>query len=256
MKKVFKIIRITLEALLTIPAFSLSVVGIIFYWFFRLIGLKTCGEKVSHFFYYILCVWIMFFIGARVHVEGRENIPQKSESVIYAPNHNSLIDVPLFYASLKRFPAMMAKKELFKIPLMHALLVSLGCIKIDRKGAHSIVEAIRSGCKTIENGNSLVVFPEGTRSKTGRIGTFKNGAFKIAERTMCPIVPVVIKNDRYLLESASSLFRVDVYIKFLPQVETKDLSEEEQKELGAVVERKVKEEWEKLPGYGKRRIEK
>lgn len=253
MKKILKIIRITVAAVLVVPAFSLGFLGIILYWFFTLIRLKKVGEKVSHFLFYILCLWIMVFLGARIHIEGRENIPGKDESVIYAPNHNSLIDVPFFYFSLRRFPAMMAKKELFKIPLMHGLLVALGCIKIDRKGAHSIVEAIRSGCKTIESGRSLVVFPEGTRSKTGRIGTFKNGAFKIAERTMCPVVPVVIKNDRYLLEGASSLLPVDVYIKFLPKVETKDLDEEEKKELGAVVEMKVKEEWEKLPSYGKRR---
>lgn len=249
MKKILKFIRVFIAAVLILPFFVFGIVGIIFYWFFTLLRMRKTADAVSHFFYYILCCWIMFFLGARIHVEGRENIPPKSEAVVYAPNHNSLIDVPLFYKVLGRFPAMMAKKELFKVPVMHGCLVSLKCIKIDRKGAHSIVEAIRSGCKTIESGHSIVIFPEGTRSKTGEIGPFKNGAFKIAERTGCPVVPVVIKNDRYLLESARSLGIVDVYIKFLPKVETANLGEEEKKNLTGMVEKEIRTEWSKLPAY-------
>ncbi len=251
MKKVLKFIRIFISAVIIIPFFVLAIIGIVLYWLFTLIGMKKTGEKVSHFFFYILCWWIVVFLGARVHVEGRENIPPLGESVVYAPNHNSLIDVPLFYMVLGHFPAMMAKKELFSVPVMHGCLVALGCIKIDRKGAHSIVEAIRTGCRKIEEGKSIVVFPEGTRSKTGEIGSFKNGAFKIAQRTGCAVVPVAIRNDRYLLESAHTLTPVDVYIKFLPKVETASLSEDEQKELGSVVENLVRKEWEKLPAYEK-----
>ncbi len=251
MRAILKFIRIFIAAVLIIPFFVFGIVGIIFYWFFTLLGMGKVADAVSHFFYYILCCWIVVFLGARVHVEGRENIPDKGEAVVYAPNHNSLIDVPLFYKELRRFPAMMAKKELFKVPVMHGCLVSLKCIKIDRKGAHSIVEAIRSGCKTIESGHSIVIFPEGTRSKTGEIGPFKNGAFKIAERTGCPVVPVVIKNDRYLLEGARSLGFVDVYIKFLPKVETENLTEDEKKNLTGVVENQIRTEWDRLPAYRK-----
>lgn len=249
MKKILKFIRIFIAAVIIIPFFVFALVGIVFYWLFTLLGMKKIGEKVSHFFFYLLCWWIVHFLGARVHVEGRENIPEKGESVVYAPNHNSLIDVPLFYMVLGSFPSMMAKKELFSVPVMHGCLVALGCIKIDRKGAHSIVEAIRTGCRKIEEGGSIVVFPEGTRSKTGEIGTFKNGAFKIAERTGCAVVPVAIKNDRYLLESAHTLTPVDVYIKFLPKVETSSLTDDEQKDLAPMVEKRVKEEWKKLPSY-------
>ncbi len=238
-------------AVLNIPSFILAFLAIIFYWFFRLLGMKKTSQRAAHFFCYLVCLWIMFSIGGKVHIEGRENLPQKSESVVYAPNHNSLIDVPLFYMALGHFPSMMAKKELFKVPLLHGLLVALSCVKIDRKGAHSIVEAVRTGTKMIESGHSIVIFPEGTRSKTGEIGTFKNGAFKIAERTGCAVVPVVIKNDRYLLESAHNLKRIDVWIRFLPPIETKALSEEEQKNLSPMVEALVKEEWAKLPGERK-----
>ncbi len=253
MRKFLKITRIVVEAVLNIPSYIIALVAIILYWFFRLLRMKKTAEAVSHFCCALLCRWIMFSIGGRVHIEGKENLPPSGESVVYAPNHNSLIDVPLFYMALGHFPAMMAKKELFKVPLLHGLLISLRCIKIDRKGAHSIVEAVRTGSRMIEEGHSLVIFPEGTRSKSGEIGTFKNGAFKIAERTGCAVVPVVIKNDRYLLESAHNLKRIDVYIKFLPQVETSLLEEDEKKNLGAKVEMLVKDEWAKLPGEKERK---
>ncbi len=252
MRKFLKITRIILMAVFNIPSYILAFLAIIFYWFFRLFGMKKTAEKAAHFLCYLVCLWIMFSIGGKVHIEGRENLPQKSRSVVYAPNHNSLIDVPLFYMALGHFPSMMAKKELFKVPILHGLLVALSCIKIDRKGAHSIVEAVRSGVKMIENGHSIVIFPEGTRSKTGEIGTFKNGAFKIAERTDCAVVPVVIKNDRYLLESAHNLKRIDVYIKFLTPIETSGLNEEEKKNLAPMVEALIKEEWAKLPEEKKR----
>lgn len=252
MRKILKVIRITIAAVLILPFFLFGILGTILYTFFSLLHLKKVAEATSHFLYYLLCVWIIVFIGSKIHIEGRENIPPEDESVIYAPNHNSLMDVPFFYMALRRFPAMMAKKELFKVPVMHGCLKSLNCIKIDRKGAHSIVEAVRSGCNMIEEGHSLVVFPEGTRSKTGEIGSFKNGAFKIAERTHCAIVPVVIKNDRYLLEGARNLCLIDIYIKFLPKIETKNLSQEEEKNLAEYVENIVKEEWKKLPDYRKR----
>ena len=248
MRKFLKIMRIVIEAVLNIPSYIIALLAIIFYWFFRFLGMKKTSQRVAHFCCLIVCHWIMFSIGGKVHIEGKENLPPEGESVVYAPNHNSLIDVPLFYMALGHFPAMMAKKELFKVPLLHGLLIALSCIKIDRKGAHSIVEAVRTGSKMIEEGHSLVIFPEGTRSKTGEIGTFKNGAFKIAERTGCAVVPVVIKNDRYLLESAHNLKRIDVYIKFLPKIETSLLEEDEKKNLGAKTEMLVKESWAELPG--------
>ena len=247
MKKALKIIRLTISIILVIPSLALAVVGLFFFYFFALFRAQKLAHSVSSFFYLILCWWIMIALGARVHIDGKENIPPKGESVIYSPNHNSMIDIPFFYCSLGRFPSMMAKKELFKVPLLHGLLISLKCIRIDRKSARSIVDSVRQGCQWVDEGHSLVVFPEGTRSKTGEVGTFKNGAFKIAERTKCRVVPVVIKNDRLLVESAHRLGFINVYIKFLPPIETKSLTIEEEKSMSALVESMVKEEWNKLP---------
>ena len=249
MKSFLRLFRLIIAFVFVWPIFPMALLGLIFYCLLSLIHLKKAAICVSRTIYYFVCWWMLTFLGGSIHVEGRENIPEDDEGVIYAPNHNSICDVPLFYFGLKRFPGMMAKAELFKVPLVHGMLKSLNCIKIGRKSAHGVVEAIRESEKRIKEGVSLVIFPEGTRSKTGEIAAFKSGAFKVAERTGCRIVPVVIKNDRYLLENAGSFRIVPLYIKFLPPIETSALTPEERKDLGPIVEKEVREEWGKYPSF-------
>ena len=249
MKSFLRLFRLIIAFVFVWPIFTMALLGLIFYCLLSLIHLKKAAICVSRTIYYFVCWWMLTFLGGSIHVEGRENIPEDDEGVIYAPNHNSICDVPLFYFGLKRFPGMMAKAELFKVPLVHGMLKSLNCIKIGRKSAHGVVEAIRESEKRIKEGGSLVIFPEGTRSKTGEIAAFKSGAFKVAERTGCRIVPVVIKNDRYLLENAGSFRIVPLYIKFLPPIETSALTPEERKDLGPIVEKEVREEWGKYPSF-------
>lgn len=253
MRKIVHVLRLMLAFIFVWPMFPLAIVGAIFYGFFHILGLNKLAHIISRGFYYIVCWWMLVFLGGWIHTEGRENIPSKEEGVVFAPNHNSVCDVPLFYFGARRFPAMMAKAELFRIPLVHAMLISLHCIKIGRQSAHGVVEAIRMSVKHLEKGESLVIFPEGTRSKTGEIGTFKSGAFKVAERTGCKIVPVVLKNDRKLLEGADHFGIVPIYIKFLPPIDTKALTPEEQKNLGPIIEKEVRAEWEKLPSWPKKK---
>ena len=249
MKSFLRLFRLIIAFVFVWPIFPMALLGLIFYCLLSLIHLKKAAICVSRTIYYFVCWWMLTFLGGSIHVEGRENIPEDDEGVIYAPNHNSICDVPLFYFGLKRFPGMMAKAELFKVPLVHGMLKSLNCIKIGRKSAHGVVEAIRESEKRIKEGGSLVIVPEGTRSKTGEIAAFKSGAFKVAERTGCRIVPVVIKNDRYLLENAGSFRIVPLYIKFLPPIETSALTPEERKDLGPIVEKEVREEWGKYPSF-------
>ena len=253
MKTVMKVVRIVIALVFVWPIFPMAILGLLLYCLFSLLHLRKLAIILSRSIYYAVCWWMLVFLGGWIHVEGRENLPPKDEGVIYAPNHNSICDVPLFYFGARRFPAMMGKAELFKVPLVHGLLLSLDCIKIGRQSAHGVVEAIRESVKRIEKGGSLVIFPEGTRSKTGEIGRFKSGAFKVAERTGCRIVPVVIKNDRALLEGAGRFGIVPIYIKFLPPIDTSSLSEEEKKDLGPIVEKEVREEWEKYPSWPKKK---
>jgi len=127
-----------------------------------------------------------------VHVEGAGNI-SKEESYIFAANHQSMYDIFLVYGWLdSRFKWIM-KKELRKIPFVGVACEAAGHIFIDRTSPMSAKKSIDDASRKLVNGSSVVIFPEGTRSKDGKLGKFKRGAFLLASEIKLPIVPVTIK---------------------------------------------------------------
>lgn len=139
---------------------------------------------------YYLCkclVWLYMHIAYRLRYIGRKNIPRKT-AVIYASNHRSYADPPMVGAGARGRCTFMAKAELFENKLFSCLIRSLGAFPVSRgKGDTEVVE------KAVENLNkkrSLMIFPEGTRSKDGKVGKGHGGAALIAARSGCLIIPV------------------------------------------------------------------
>ena len=139
--------------------------------------------------YYIVkvVVYIAFHIVFNVRFEGRSNIP-KGETVIYASNHRSNADPPLIGCSAKGKFAFMAKEELFKNKFFAWLIRSLGAFPVSRgKGDTGVLD---TAVERLENGRSLIIFPEGTRSKDGKVHRGHSGAAVISARSHKRIVPV------------------------------------------------------------------
>ncbi|MDE7104511.1 MAG: 1-acyl-sn-glycerol-3-phosphate acyltransferase [Ruminococcus sp.] len=139
--------------------------------------------------YYIVkvVVYIAFHIVFNVRFEGRSNIP-KGETVIYASNHRSNADPPLIGCSAKGKFAFMAKEELFKNKFFAWLIRSLGAFPVSRgKGDTGVLDI---AVERLENGRSLIIFPEGTRSKDGKVHRGHSGAAVISARSQKRIVPV------------------------------------------------------------------
>lgn len=127
-----------------------------------------------------------------VKVEGAENISPE-QSYIFAANHQSMYDIFLVYGWLdSRFKWIM-KKELRKIPFVGAACEAAGHIFIDRTSPMAAKKSIDAASRKLVNGSSVVIFPEGTRSKDGKLGKFKRGAFTLASEIKLPIVPLTIK---------------------------------------------------------------
>ncbi len=128
----------------------------------------------------------------KVKVEGLENLPTDAGALVCA-NHTSLLDVIVLSAPLTRQVRYMAKKELFKIPLLSQIIRALGAFPVDRGGAD--VGAIRKTVSMIEGGELVGIFPQGTRHPKvdPRETEVKGGAAMIAARAKCPVVPVCIK---------------------------------------------------------------
>ena len=131
-------------------------------------------------------------LGIDLVAHGAERVPPH-RAYVYMSNHQSHLDIPVLYATLPSPTIrMLAKKELFQIPLWGRGLRAAEFIEVDR-GTTRAVQSIEQAKRLIEDGVSIWIAPEGTRSRDGRIGTLKKGGFHLARETGTPIVPVAIK---------------------------------------------------------------
>ncbi len=130
--------------------------------------------------------------GTPVRVEGMERIP--SGPVVYASNHSSMFDIWALAATLPGSVRMVAKQELARIPLVGRAMVTAGHLTIDRAHPTRALEAYQRAAAVIRSGTSALLFPEGTRSRTGELLPFKNAPFGLAIAAQVPVVPVYVGN--------------------------------------------------------------
>ena len=169
--------------------------------------------------------------GVTVTVRGAENIPQ-GRAVMFTPNHQGDYDIPLMLLYLDRPHGIVAKIETKKIPMVRTWMELLDCIFLDRKNPRQAVEAMREAEEMLERGESVIVFPEGTRSKGDAMGEFKAGAFKMACKAGAPVVPVAIDGSYRVMEANGGRMKpAHVNITILPPVETAGLDRTQKKEL-------------------------
>ncbi|MEE4356166.1 MAG: lysophospholipid acyltransferase family protein [Desulfococcaceae bacterium] len=133
-----------------------------------------------------------------VTVRGRENIDPE-QSYVIAVNHRSQYDVLLLYGWLGIDFKWVMKKELRKVPIIGISCEKLGHIFIDRTDRNAAIRSINEAKKKIRNGTSVLFFPEGTRSRSGKMLPFKKGAFKMALDLGLPILPLSILGTREIL---------------------------------------------------------
>lgn len=162
-----------------------------------------------------------------LHATGAERVPQRA--VVYMSNHQSHLDIPILYATLPSPTIrMLAKKELFQIPLWGRGLRAAEFVEVDRANHSRAVQSIEHAAELIRNGVSIWMAPEGTRSRDGRIGKLKKGGFHLAKETQTPIVPVAIRGTIDILPRGSRTMhrgkRVDVTIGAAIDVGAREIS--------------------------------
>lgn len=126
-----------------------------------------------------------------VRVEGREHI-QPGQSYVFMANHQGAFDIFLVYGFLHHEFKWMMKKSLFAIPLVGTACRKAGFISVDNSSRRAIVETMIEAKQRLTGGASLCVFPEGTRTFSGKMGTFKSGGFQLASHLKLPILPMTI----------------------------------------------------------------
>jgi len=165
---------------------------------------------------------ILWLSRARVTVTGGEKL-SPGRSYIYMANHQSNADIPVLLGRLPVQFRWLAKAELFKIPIFGRAMRGVGYISIDRSNRKSAFQSLARAAATIRNGTSVLIFPEGTRSRDGRLLPFKKGGFVLAVDSGVPIVPVIIRGTRNIIPKGHFVIRsAPITMQILDPVETAD----------------------------------
>lgn len=184
---------------------------------------------------------IGFISGVKLEVNGLDNIPD-DQAVLFVGNHISFFDIIVTYPLMKRPTGYIAKKEIKKVPFLSWWMYFVNCIFLDRKDPRQGLKSVLEASEKIKNGTSIFLFPEGTRSKDGKLAQFKDGGFKIATKAKAPIIPIGIQGTSDILENHFPIIKSGkVIVNFGKPVYTSEMSKAEQKSLPDLVREQVKE---------------
>jgi 1-acyl-sn-glycerol-3-phosphate acyltransferase len=149
----------------------------------------------------------------KLRVDGLEDVP-RDRAYIVMSNHQSHLDIPIIFAAWHGSLRMVAKAELFRVPLWGRAMREAGFVSVDRSGDRANAEqAMREAGETIARGVSVWIAPEGTRSLDGRIAKFKKGGFLLAQTTGALIVPLSIDGSRNILPKHEKVIQTGVPVR-------------------------------------------
>ena len=156
-----------------------------------LFSILCAGEDTAH---KVGRIWAKCLLGVskiKVSLKGFSNI-NLNRPHIYMANHTSNFDIPVLQSCLPVHFKWLAKSELFKIPIFGFAMKRAGYISIDRSDKESAIQSLQTAAKIIQSGASVIIFPEGTRSRNQNVQPFKKGGFVLAVDSGVPIVPVIL----------------------------------------------------------------
>lgn len=157
-----------------------------------IIGCLLGGERV--FSYYPGMIWsrlTCYLALCPVHVRGREHI-ERGKSYVFVANHQGAFDIFMIYGFLGVPIKWVMKAGLEKIPFVGAACRAAGFIFVDNSSSKAAARSVREAERALKSGASIAIFPEGSRTKTGRLGRFKKGAYQMAADQHLPIIPITL----------------------------------------------------------------
>jgi len=186
-------------------------------------------------------VWLALTLaGIRYTVIGRENVPARA--VVFCANHQSNVDPPVLFRALHRRLHILYKAELRKLPVLGRVFEVGGFVAVQRENRDAAFASIEEAAASVRRGNSFLIFPEGTRSKTDDLLPFKKGGLVMALRAQAPIVPVAIMGGRAAMQKGSAFVRpVHVTVRIGAAVATEGMTAADRDDLIAEVRRRIED---------------
>ena len=191
---------------------------------------RECDERLETFAAHVMRnAEIAVSVRGREHLEGAQSsrgglgsTNPRGHTYVVMSNHQSHYDVPVLYYVLGGRMRMVAKKELFAVPLFGRALRTAGMIEVDRGNRSRAIASLAAAKEQLEAGTQIWIAPEGTRSETGELLPFKKGGFVLALDMKAPILPITIKGTRDVLPSHGMLSRhgVEVHVTIHPPIDT------------------------------------
>ncbi len=184
----------------------------------------TKNHRIAHSYGKLWSWLILAASGVKLKVYGRENL-NPDKAYIFAANHASQFDIFALYLSIPIEFRWLAKIELFSIPILGHAMKAIGYIPIDRKNRKAAFKSIDHAAEEVRKGKSIIIFPEGTRSKDGILQEFKKGGFILAIKSQQPIVPISIEGSHKILRKHDwKIYPGTIVVKFGKPIPTRGLT--------------------------------
>ncbi|MDZ4728248.1 MAG: lysophospholipid acyltransferase family protein [Leptospira sp.] len=182
---------------------------------------------------------LLWIVGANVSISKETDLP--SGPVLFVSNHEGNFDIPTLISSLPKPFGFISKIEVLKIPVVGSWMKIMNCVFLDRTNRNDSTKAMATGVSVLKEGHSLLIFPEGTRSKGGAMRSFKAGSFRLAMDAGVPIVPIAIKGTSNIMEKNNSIMKpADVKVKILSAIPFSEFEKLSSKEIAERVENQIK----------------
>ncbi|MCS7278556.1 MAG: 1-acyl-sn-glycerol-3-phosphate acyltransferase [Thermodesulfobacteriaceae bacterium] len=208
-----------------------------------------------HFIATFWCEVLLFLLGVKIKVFSKTQLSDK-ERYIFMVNHQSQLDIPVLEKVLKPYQIrFLAKRSLFNIPFFGWAIKALGYLPVERKDPKDGLKSILACIETFKKGYSLIIFPEGTRSKTGELLPFKLGGFLIPLKTKSKVVPLAIWGTIKILPKGKIWFKTsqkEVKVFIGEPIETSSFTFKEKDKLSLIVREQITEGLELLKTEFKR----
>jgi 1-acyl-sn-glycerol-3-phosphate acyltransferase len=171
-------------------------------------------------------VSIMRLVGVKVRVVGRERVP--AGACLFVANHTSSADAPAVVGAIPRRVAILLKESLFKWPIAGQAFTLAGFVPVKRSERESAIASVEKATQSMRDGQSFLIYPEGTRSSDGRLQTFKKGAVVMAIKAGVPIVPIACSGAHKVMRKRSlKIYPGEILVEFLEAIDASQYSFEQ-----------------------------